>query len=139
MKMSKFYIIPLFIFITCSLRSQVLDTDTSDVVIRRTSKEKPPEFNISDVIVKIDKEKTKHIVRVDIDIPLTTTLKLNVTDSAGTVIMYLINDQTLKPGVYRVKWIMENCNDKDCDYPPGKYLCAFETDQFIYQKDFYIK
>jgi hypothetical protein len=87
----------------------------------------------------MDKEKTRHIARVDINIPVTATLKLNVTDSSGAVIMYLINDLTLKSGVYRVKWEMENCRTFDCDYPPGKYLCSFETEQFIYQKDFYIK
>lgn len=124
----------------CSLlRTQVIDTDTSDVVIRRTSKLRPIEFNISDVVIKKDAIKNKHIVRVDLDIPINTTFKLNVTDSLGAVMMYLINDQTLKTGIYRVKWEMESCSTFNCEYPQGKYLCAFETDQFIYQKDFYVK
>lgn len=119
--------------------SQTVDTDTSDVVIRKTKKETPTEYNISDVIVKQDKEKTKNIIRVDLDIPLKTTMKLMVSDTSGAPIMYLINDQTLSPGVYRVKWEMPKCNTGDCDYPPGKYWCEFETDQFIFQRDFYIK
>ena len=129
----------LFFLFSGLTNSQIIDTDTNDVVIRKTSKEKPAEFNISDVIIKPDKEKTKYIARADLEIPLSTTLKLNVTDSMGAVIMYLINDQTLKAGIYRVKWEMEKCTSSDCDYPPGKYLCSFETDQFIYQKDFYLK
>ena len=119
--------------------SQLLDKDTSDVVIRKTKKEKPAEYNISDVIIKLDKEQTKYVLRVDLDIPLKTVLKLSVSDTSGNPIMYLINDQTLSPGVYRVRWDMIFCKTSDCDYPPGKYLCEFETDQFIFQRDFYIK
>jgi hypothetical protein len=121
------------------LHSQTVDTDTSDVVIRKTKKETPQEYNISDVIIKQDKEKTNNIIRVDLEIPLRTTMKLVVSDTAGATIMYLINDQTLSPGVYRVKWEMPKCKANDCDYPPGKYFCEFETDQFIFQRDFYIK
>jgi hypothetical protein len=131
----------LLLILTCSLNSQIIDTDTSDVVIRKTKKETPQEFNISDVVIKMDKEKTKHVMRVDLDIPAPTTLKLNVSDSSGAVIMYLINDQSFKAGVYRVKWEMIRCisvTNEEC-YSPGKYFCAFETDQFVYQKDFYIK
>jgi hypothetical protein len=138
---NKYKIILIIALVTCSLKSQIIDTDTSDVVIRKTKKEAPQEFNISEVAIKMDKEKTKHIMRVDLDIPATTTLKLNVSDSSGAVIMYLINDQTFKAGVYRVKWEMIRCinvNNEEC-YTPGKYFCAFETDQFVYQKDFYIK
>ena len=129
------------IFFTCSFKAQIIDTDTSDVVIRKTSKEKPQEFNISDVVIKTDKERIKYIMRVDLDIPFSTTLKLNVSDSTGSIIMYLINDQTFNAGVFRVKWVMPRCisvTNEDCN-SPGKYFCAFETDQFVYQKDFYIK
>jgi len=139
--MKMIYCLICIIFFTCSLKSQIIDTDTSDVVIRKTKKETPQEFNISDVVIKMDKEKTKHIMRVDLDIPATTTLKLNVSDSGGAVIMYLVNDQTFKAGVYRVKWEMLCCinvTNEEC-YSPGKYFCAFETDQFVYQKDFYIR
>ena len=130
----------LLFILNYSLSSQVIDTDTSDVVIRKTLREKPLDFNISDVIIKMDKEKTKYIVRADIDLPVSTALRLNVADSAGTVIMYLINDQTFKAGVYRVKWEMQKCAGTELDcYSLGKYLCEFETDQFIYRKDFYIK
>lgn len=138
---SKLILCLCFIILTCSLQSQAVDTDTSDVVIRRTSKEKPQEFSISDVVIKTDKEKTKFIMRVDLDLPIATTLKLNVSDSTGAVIMYLVNDQTFKAGVFRVKWIMPRCitsENEEC-YAPGKYFCAFETDQFVYQKDFFIK
>jgi hypothetical protein len=53
--------------------------------------------------------------------------------------MYLISDQTLNSGVYRVKWDMPLCKENDCDYPPGRYICEFETDQFIFARDFYVK
>jgi len=119
--------------------SQIIDKDTSDVVIRKTKKEKPAEYNISDVVIKRDKLQTKNIIRVDLDIPLKTTLRLAVSDTSGNKLMYLINDQTLSSGVYRVRWVMEFCRQSDCDYPPGRYLCEFETDQFIFQRDFYIK
>jgi hypothetical protein len=119
--------------------SQTIDADTSDVVIRKTKKSNPVEYNISDVIIKQDKEKTKNIIRVDLEIPLKTTMRLSVSDTAGATIMYLINDQTLSQGIYRVKWEMPKCTSSDCDYPPGKYWCEFETDQFIFQRDFYIK
>lgn len=119
--------------------SQIIDKDTSDVVIRKTKKEKPTEYNISDVIIKRDKEQTKNIIRVDLDIPMKTTLRLAVSDTSGNKLMYLINDQTLSSGVYRVRWTMGFCSQSDCDYPPGRYLCEFETDQFIFQRDFYIK
>ncbi len=119
--------------------AQLLDKDTSDVVIRKTKKEKPTEYNISDVIIKRDKEQTKNIIRVDLDIPLKTTLRLAVSDTSGNKLMYLINDQTLTSGVYRVRWVMAFCKQSDCDYPPGRYLCEFETDQFIFMRDFYIK
>ncbi len=133
-----FGVIVLLFFIGVSY-SQIIDKDTSNVVIRKTKKDKPAEYNISDVIIKIDKEQTKYIIRVDLDIPLKTTLKLSVSDTSGNTLMYLINDQTLSSGVYRVRWDMVFCRTSNCDYPPGRYLCAFETDQFIFQRDFYIK
>jgi len=130
----------IFLYFSASeIFSQVVDTDTSDVVIRRTKKDIPAEYNISDVIIKMDKLQTKYIIRVDLDIPLRTTLKLNVSDTSGNTLMYLINDQTLKPGVFRVKWDMEFCRTSNCTYPPGRYLCEFETDQFVFQRDFYLK
>lgn len=139
---SRFQIIDLLIvllFLNTGIYSQTIDTDTSDVVIRKTNKMLPKEYNIGDVIVKLDKEKTKNIIRVDLDIPLKTTMRLSVSDTSGATIMYLISDQTLSGGVYRVKWEMAKCKENDCDYPSGKYWCEFETDQFIFQRDFYIK
>ena len=139
----KTYLKIIFVFVLLisgsELYSQIIDKDTSDVVIRRTKKEVPAEYNISDVIIKLDKLQTKYVIRVDLDIPLRTTLKLNVSDTSGNTLMYLINDQTLKPGVFRVRWEMEFCRSSNCTYPPGRYLCEFETDQFIFQRDFYIK
>ena len=138
--MRQFYSSLLFVLlISTDTRAQTVDTDTSDVVIRKTNKMLPKEYNISDVIIKQDKEKTKNIIRVDIDIPIKTTLRLSVSDTAGATIMYLISDQTLGSGVYRVKWEMPMCKENDCDYTPGKYLCEFETDQFIFERDFFIK
>ena len=135
----KFFLIFVLLISATGIYSQIIDKDTSDVVIRKTKKDIPTEYNISDVIIKLDKLQTKYVIRVDLDIPLKTTLKLSVSDTSGNTLMYLINDQTLKGGVYRVRWEMLFCKSSDCDYPPGRYLCAFETDQFIFQRDFYIK
>lgn len=135
----KFLILIVFLFFDVCVNSQIIDKDTSDVVIRRTKKDVPSEYNISDVIIKLDKFQTKNVIRVDLDIPTKTTLSLSVSDTSGNTIIYLINDQTLKPGVYRVKWEMVFCRTSDCDYPPGRYLCAFETDQFVFTRDFYLK
>lgn len=135
----KFLILIVFLFFDVCVNSQIIDKDTSDVVIRRTKKDVPSEYNISDVIIKLDKFQTKNVIRVDLDIPAKTTLSLSVSDTSGNTIIYLINDQTLKPGVYRVKWEMVFCRTSDCDYPPGRYLCAFETDQFVFTRDFYLK
>ncbi|MEO8512828.1 MAG: hypothetical protein ABI543_04670 [Ignavibacteria bacterium] len=132
------FVIVLLLFTSISY-SQLIDKDTNDVVIRKTKKDKPAEYNISDVIIKLNKEQTKYIIRVDLDIPLKTTLRLSVSDTSGNTIMYLINDQTLSPGIFRVRWEMIFCKTSDCDYPLGRYLCAFETDQFVFQRDFYIK
>ena len=129
----------LVLLLSACINSQTVDFDTSSVVIRKTKKEKPAEYNISDVIVKLDREKINNVIRVDLDIPLKTTMRLAVSDTAGVKLMYLVNDQTLNPGVYRVKWVMIKCLAANCDYPPGRYLCEFETDQFIFQRDFYIK
>src|SRR5215510_8480448 len=136
--MNRFFLL-FILFFTIPVYSQIIDTDTSDVVIRKTKKDKPEDYNISDVIIKKDKEKTKNVIRVDLNIPLKTPLRLSVSDTSGATIIYLINDQTLSPGVYRVRWEMAECKEKDCDYPPGKYICEFETDQFIFTRDFFIK
>lgn len=134
-----FFLFFALLFSGTEVFSQIIDKDTSDVVIRKTKKDNPAEYNISDVIIKLDKLQTKYIIRVDLDIPLKTTLKLSVSDTSGNTLMYLVNDQTFKSGVYRVRWEMLFCRSSDCDYPPGRYLCEFETDQFIFQRDFYIK
>jgi hypothetical protein len=133
------YVLIFIVLYQISLFSQTIENDTSSVVIRKTKKEKPEEYNISDVIIKQDKEKTKNIIRVDLDIPLKTTMRLSVSDTSGNKIMYLVNDQTLSPGVYRVRWEMAKCRENYCDYQPGKYWCECETDQFIFKRDFYIK
>lgn len=137
-----FLVVILFVVSGTSF-SQIIDSDTSSVIIRKTRKEKPQEYNISDVIVKRDKSRIISVIRVDLEIPLKTTFKLAVSDTSSNVIMYLLNDQTLSPGVYRVKWempvcVLNNTNSSEC-YSPGKYLVEFETDQFIFQRDFYIK
>ncbi len=139
----------LFFFVVVSLVfsetsfSQIIDSDTSTVIIRKTKKEKPQEYSISDVIVKRDRSKIVSVIRVDLDIPIKTTFKLAVSDTSNNILIYLVNDQTLNPGVYRVKWempvcMLSNSNNTEC-YQPGKYFVEFETDQFIFVRDFYIK
>lgn len=71
-------------------------------------------------------------MRVDLEVPVITELRLSVTDSTGEEIMILIDDQRVSSGIYRVRWEMEN-------FPPGKYWCEFTTEHFIYRKDFFIK
>lgn len=107
--------------------------DTSKIVIKRVSRLLPFEYNISDTHLKKDKNNPKnYIVRVDLEIPVITVLKLSVTDSTDEEVMKLIDNQTVGSGIYRVRWEME-------DYPPGRYWCEFTTEQFIYRKDFFIK
>jgi hypothetical protein len=59
----------VLLFLVSDLCSQTIEFDTSSVVIRKTKKERPAEYNISDVIIKKDKDKTKNIIRVDLDLP----------------------------------------------------------------------
>jgi hypothetical protein len=107
--------------------------DTSKIIIKRVSRLIPFEYNISDTHIKKDKDNPKnYIVRVDLEVPVKTVLKLSVTDSTDEEVMKLIDDQTVSSGIYRVRWEMEDC-------PPGRYWCEFTTEQFIYRKDFFIK
>jgi hypothetical protein len=120
-----------------AINAQVL-YDTNEAVIRKINKQIPGEFNISDVIIKTDIKNDNYVIRVDIDIPIRTNLKLLVKDTTGTTLIYLINDEYLTAGKYRIKWNMAKCKVNDCYYPKGKYICEFETEQFIYQRDFYL-
>lgn len=117
--------------------------DTSKVIIKKISKSVPAEYNISDTQINPDKDnKNNFIIRVEIDVPSSTRLTLSVTDSAGAVVMYLINDQAVSAGSYRVRWEMFKCINRpvNCEgFVPGRYYCEFTTDQFIYTKDFFIK
>ncbi len=130
MSKSAFCIILLFFIIfESNIKSQDY-YDTSKVVIKRVSKLLPFEYNISDTHIKKDQENPKnYIVRVDLEVPVKTDLKLSVTDSTGEEVMKLIDDQPVSSGVYRIRWEME-------DYPPGRYWCEFTTEYFIYRKDF---
>ena len=99
-------------------------------------------YNISDIYLKKDKEnKDLYIIRVTVEVPVTTKMQLSVKDTSGDIIMYLINDEVISRGTYRVRWEMPFCRvQENCEgYLPGRYLCEFETDQFIYQKDFFLK
>src|SRR5205814_1284936 len=84
--------------------------DTSKVIIKKVAKIIPDEYNISDTHIKQDKDnKNNYIIRVDVDVPSPTKLTLSVTDTSGAVLMYLINDQTVSSGKYRVRWEMLRC------------------------------
>jgi hypothetical protein len=133
MSKSAFCIILLFFIIfESNIKSQDY-LDTSNVVIKRVSKLLPFEYNISDTHIKKDKENPKnYILKVDLEVPVLTNLKLSVTDSAGEEVMKLIDDQAGSSGVYRIRWEME-------DYPLGRYWYEFTTVYFIYRKDFFIK
>lgn len=115
--------------------------DTSKIIIKRVVKSYPSEYNISEIHLKKDKENLSiYVVRVDLDVPLKTKLKLTVKDTAGVVLMYLINDQIVPEGTYRIRWEMQYCNIPDCEgFKAGRYNCELETDQFIYVKDFFLK
>ncbi len=128
------------LFISGNITAQLVD-DTSKVIIKRVTKSNPEGYNISDIYLKKDKKLNIYEIRVDLDVPLSTKLSLAVKDTSEDVLMYLINDIVIPKGTYRVRWEMPLCKEtKDCDgYLAGRYLCVFETDQFIYQKDFFLK
>lgn len=116
--------------------------DTSKIIIKRVAKTNPTMYNISEIHLKKDKENLNlYIVRVDIEVPLSTKLRLSIKDTSDDILMYLINDEVVPKGTYRVRWEMPYCKiQNNCDgYLPGRYLCEFETDQFIYVKDFFLK
>lgn len=140
--MLRLFIILISFVLLKSVYSQDIN-DTSKVIIKKVSKSTPAEYNISDTHIKQDKDdKNNFIIRVDLDVPSATKLTLSVTDSTGAVVMYLINDQTVSIGTYRVRWEMLRCtiSTENCEgYLPGRYYCEFTTDQFIYTKDFFIK
>ncbi len=138
---SKIILLLGIIFIISNYSNAQDFKDTSKVIIKRVAKSRPEEYNISEIYVKKDKENLNlSVIRVDVDVPLSTKLSLVVKDTSGVVLMYLINDNIVQMGTYRVRWEMAVCVTKNCDgFEPGRYLCVFETDQFIYQKDFFIK
>ena len=142
MKLKLFLTLFIIFLLNCFSNSQDLN-DTSKVIIKKVSKTIPAEYNISDTHIKQDKEnKNNFIIRVDLDVPSATKITLSVTDTSGAVVMYLINDQTVSAGKYRVRWEMLRCLESEinCEgFIPGKYYCEFTTDQFIYTKDFFIK
>lgn len=71
-------------------------------------------------------------MRVDLELPETTVLRLTVTDTTENTVINLIDEKSMSGGKYRIRWEMEG-------YAPGRYWCEFTTDQFIYRKDFFIK
>jgi len=115
--------------------------DTTKIIIKRVAKSSPSMYNISEIQLKKEKDNlSTYIVRVDVEVPISTKMSLVVKDTSNDVLMYLINDQVIPMGKYRVRWEMQFCVVKGCDgYLPGRYLCEFETDQFIYVKDFFLK
>ena len=137
----KIILILLFSFLSFSVLSQDIN-DTSKIIIKRVVKSDPSMYNISEIYLKKDKDNQNlFIIRVNIDVPLSAKLRLSVKDTADDILMYLINDEIIPKGTYRVRWEMPFCKiQQNCDgYLPGRYLCEFETDQFIYVKDFFLK
>ncbi len=130
----------IFLLIINPVHSQDLN-DTTKIIIKRIGKSIPGEYNISEITLKKEKDINLYIIRVNIDVPLRSKLSLTVKDTANDVLMYLINDNVIPAGEYRVRWEMPVCLSlSGCEgFLPGKYLCEFETDQFIYVKDFFIK
>jgi hypothetical protein len=47
----KILIVFVLLFFDICVQSQIIDKDTSDVVIRKTKKDVPLEYNISDLII----------------------------------------------------------------------------------------
>lgn len=141
MKVRILFFLGFVLIIFISANAQDLN-DTSKVIIKRVVKSSPEQYNISDIFLKRDKtEPNLFIIRVDIDVPNSTKIKLAVKDTSDDVLLYLINDEVIQKGTYRVRWEMPFCKfQNNCDgYLPGRYLCEFETDQFIYVKDFFLK
>ncbi len=141
--MNKFCLLSVCVIVVVAFQSAEaqLTDDTSKVIIKRVAKSDPEGYNISDIYLKKDKNVNLYVIRVDLDVPLSTKLSLAVKDTAEDVLMYLINDIVVPKGTYRVRWEMPLCKEmRGCDgYLAGRYLCVFETDQFIYQKDFFLK
>lgn len=122
------------IFLTGFSSEEVLsqvEYDTSDIVIRKISVANPSEYNISDLYIERDTVKNIYNIIMSLEIPSYTKLSLNVTDSAGDVIMILADNISLKEGIFRIRWEMS-------EIPPGRYWCEFITEKFIYRKDFFL-
>jgi hypothetical protein len=106
--------------------------DTSKIIVKKFSNIAPHNYNISDISVKKDPIGSNNFFfRIEMDIPAVSKIFVNVTDSAGIDILYLLREKTVAPGSYFIKWEMYN-------FPEGKYWCEFNTPDFIYRKDFYI-
>jgi hypothetical protein len=126
-------IIILFVLSVITISHGQDKFDTSSIIIKKISNEKPEFYNISDTYVKKDSKNSGNlIVRVDLELPETTVLRLTVTDTTENTVISLIDERSMAGGKYRVRWEMEG-------YEPGRYWCEFTTDQFIYRKDFFIK
>jgi hypothetical protein len=140
LKLRIIFAIVIFFSIFKVSKSQDLN-DTSKIIIKRIGKNIPEEYNISSLNLKKDKDINLYVIRVDLQVPIRSKLSLSIKDTANDILMYLINDNVLPAGSYRVRWEMPVCFSRNnCDgYLPGKYLCEFETDQFIYSIDFFIK
>jgi hypothetical protein len=108
-------------------------TDSNSVIIKKKSGKIPVQYNISDIeIKKSTLAASLNILKVSVDIPEYTMLLLKVTDSTGKELTNLIHDKQVSPGKYIIQWQMGK-------YSEGRYWCEFETEHFIYRKDFYLK
>ena len=126
-------ILPLLVLLATIISHSQDKFDTSSIIIKKISSEKPAFYNISDTYVKKDQNNPGTlIVRVDLELPETTVLRLTVTDTTENTVISLIDEKSMAGGKYRIRWEMEG-------YTPGRYWCEFTTDQFIYRKDFFIK
>src|SRR5258706_3401915 len=103
------------VFVQCNnVFSQDIN-DTSKIIIKRIAKSNPLMYNISEIHMKKDNPNL-YVVRVDVEVPLSTKLRLSVKDTSNDILMYLINDEVVPKGTYRVRWEMPYCKaDLNCN------------------------
>jgi hypothetical protein len=127
----KIYKILFILFFNVIIFANVTDSNT--VVFKKKSGKIPVQYNVSDIeIIKTAIATSLNILKVTIEVPGNTMLLLRVTDTTGKEITNLIHEKLVSPGKYMIQWQMGK-------YTAGRYWCEFETEHFIYRKDFYLK
>jgi hypothetical protein len=125
------FIILIVLSVPCFSEAQNI-TDTNKIVLKKISNIASSDYNFSEVAIKRDPVKISNcLLRVRLGLPTVSIISVRVTDSIGLDVLYLLKEKLLAPGTYFIKWEMGN-------FPEGRYWCEFNTEHFIYRKDFFI-